>query len=188
MPVTTRDEETFMINDLLKLLRISEEWMDSKALTVEVGSSLAGDDAKTHPYDLSQGVAQSIAVAVDHLHCFRMTLTGTSDNVLRLHTYAPFTLLRGAIENAAIAVWVMSGASREERIVRHLRHELTSIKKLKKLLSLAGETVAPSTSERENELLAIADSCGIGRSKVTKEVTATEMVRAASETTGFLDR
>jgi hypothetical protein len=114
--MTTPDEEVVMINQLLNVLRISEEWMDAKALTVERGSAFAGDDAKTHPYELSQGVAQSIAVAVDHLHCFRMALTGTGDNVLQLHTYAPFTLLRGAIENASTAVWVMTGSSREERI------------------------------------------------------------------------
>src|SRR4051794_34543238 len=105
-----------MINELMKVLRVSEEWIGAKILTVETGSSLAGDDGKTHPYDLSQGVAQSIAVAVDHLHCFRTALTGTGDAVLRLHTYAPFTLLRGAVENAAIAVWMMSGSNREERL------------------------------------------------------------------------
>jgi len=40
------DEEEAMINDLLRVLRISEEWMDAKALTVEDGSAFAGDDAK----------------------------------------------------------------------------------------------------------------------------------------------
>ena len=185
--MTTPEEEHAMINELMKVLRISEEWIGAKVLTVESGSSFAGDDAKTHPYDLSQGVAQSIAVAVDHLHCFRMALTGTGDNVLRLHTYAPLTLLRGAVENAAIAVWIMTGSNREGRIVRHFRHELTSIKKLKKLLALAGETVAPGTHERENRILSLVDSFGINQAKVTKEVTATEMVRSASETAGFKD-
>jgi hypothetical protein len=66
--MTTIEEEHVMINGLMKALRISEERMDSKSLTVEAGSSLAGDDAKTHPYDVSTGVAQSLAVAIDHLH------------------------------------------------------------------------------------------------------------------------
>jgi len=114
-----------------------------------------------------------------------MALTGTGDNVLRLHTYAPFTLLRGAIENASTAVWVMTGSNREERVARHLRHELTSAKKLKKVLSEAGETIAPGTHEREKNLLAIANSYGVKRSKVAKEVTATEIVRSASESAGF---
>lgn len=159
--------------------------MDAKVLKVESGSSFAGDDAKTHPFDLSQGVAQSIAVSVDHLHCLRMALTGTSDNVLSLHAYAPFTLLRAAVENAAIAVWVMSESNQNERILRHIRHQLTSTKKLKRTLALAGETHAPVTNERENPLLDIADACGIDREQAAKEVTATEMVRSASETTGF---
>jgi hypothetical protein len=176
-----------MINELMRVLRVSEEWMDSKMLTVESGSSFAGDDAKTHPFDLSQGVAQSITMSVDHLHCLRMALTGTGDNVPRLHAYAPLTLLRAAVENAAIAVWVMSESNRNERILRYIRHQLTSIKKLKKTLALAGDAVAPVTSKREDSLLDIADACGIDRAQVTKEVTATEMVRSASETTGFKD-
>ena len=185
--MTTPEEEQVMINELLNVLRISEQWMAAKTTTVENSSSLAGDDAKTEPYQLSHGVAQSITNAIDHLHCFRMALTGTGDNILRLHTYAPFTLLRGAIENAAIAVWILSPSSRDDRIIRYLRHELTSAKKLKKILKVAGDPVAPGTHERENELLAIADARSIDRSKITDEVTATEIVKSASETTGFKD-
>jgi hypothetical protein len=183
--VATPEEEAVMMNELMRVLRVSEEWMDSKQVNVESGSSFAGDDAKTHPFDLSQGVAQSIAAAVDHLHCLRMALTGTGDNALRLHTYAPFTLLRATVENAAIAVWVMSASRRNERILRHIRHQLTSFKKLKKTLALAGDTDATITNERENSLLDIADACGIDRAQATKEVTATEMMRSASGATGF---
>jgi hypothetical protein len=132
----------------MRVLLVSEEWMDAKTLTVQPGSPFAGDDLKTHPFDLSQGVAQSIAMSVDHLHCLRMALTGTGDNVLRLHAYAPFTLLGAAVENAAIAVWDISHSSRNERILRHIRHQLTSIKKLKKTLTLAGDTVALVTNKR----------------------------------------
>lgn len=174
-----------MINELMRVLRTSEEWIDSNALAVESGSSFAGDDTKTHPFDLSQGVAQSITVAIDHLHCLRMALTGTGDNVLRLHAYAPFTLLGATVENAAIAVWVMPESNRKERILRHLRHQLTSIKKLKKTLAPAGDTVAPVTTGREDSLLDIADARGIDRARANKEVTAAEIVRSASETTGF---
>ena len=106
---------------------------------------------------------------------------GASDSVTSLTQM----MIRGAIENASIAVWLMTAPSREERIVRHLRHELTSAKKLKRILAGAGEVVASGTYQRENDLLAIADSCGIERSKVIKEVTATEIVRSASESTGF---
>jgi hypothetical protein len=76
-----------------------------------------------------------------------MALTGTNDNALRLHTYAPFTLLRAAIENAAIAMWVMSGPSREERIVRHLRHELTSILRSRPGLVVHGAMVRETPIE-----------------------------------------
>ena len=49
----------------------------------------------------------------------------------------------------------------------------------------ASSTDAPFTNERENSLPDIADACGIDRAQAPKEVTATEMVRWASETTGF---
>jgi hypothetical protein len=70
--MATDEEEHLMINELMNLLRISEEWIDAKTPAIEARSSLAGDDAKTKPYQLSSNVAQSITIAIDHLHCFRM--------------------------------------------------------------------------------------------------------------------
>jgi hypothetical protein len=185
--MTTTNDEQRLINELMNVLRISEDWMATKLATVEAGSPFAGDDARTHPYELSHGVTQSITNAIDHLHCFRMALTGTGDDVLRLHTYAPFTLLRGAIENSAIAVWVMSPPGRRDRIVRHLRHEMTSANKIKRILKEAGDPVAPGTHDRETALLAIAGAYSIEDSKIKKEVTATEIVKSASETVGLTD-
>jgi hypothetical protein len=186
--MTTPDEERVMINELLKILRVSEEWMAAKPTTVENGSSFSGDDAKTEPFQLSHGVAQSITNAVDHLHCFRMALTGTGDSVLRLHTYAPFTLLRGAIENAAIAVWVMSSNNRKERVTRHLWHELTSVRRLQSLLEAAGEPVGQVTLGRKNALLDLAAACGIDRRAVdNRDLTASIIVKSASDAAGLTD-
>ncbi|MET8630280.1 hypothetical protein ABZW30_42350 [Kitasatospora sp. NPDC004669] len=90
---------------------------------VPPGSSLAGDDAKTDPYQVSHAAQHAIQTAVDHLHCLRSSLVqheNTGQMTLLLHSYGSFTLLRGALENSARAVWLLAPAGRYERIRRRL--------------------------------------------------------------------
>ncbi|MFD8781300.1 hypothetical protein [Kitasatospora sp. NPDC059599] len=90
---------------------------------VPPGSSLAGDDARTDPYQVSHSAQHAIQAAVDHLHCLRSSLTQYEDTermTLLLYSYGSSTLLRGALENSARAVWLLAPTSRYERIRRRL--------------------------------------------------------------------
>ncbi|MFH9751371.1 hypothetical protein [Streptomyces griseus] len=74
------------------------------------GSALAGDDAKTDPYQISHSACTALSVAVDHLHCFRSTFAGDPQGnsvSITLHTHGQYSLLRGAFENSARAVWML---------------------------------------------------------------------------------
>ena len=68
------------------------------------------------------------AAAIDHLHCLRMAMRGPEPNSVAVHIQAPFSLARGALENASTAMWLMVPPGRQERIRRRLRYEMASVK------------------------------------------------------------
>jgi hypothetical protein len=78
------------------------------------GSPVRTDDARTHPYELSHGAWHSLSHAVDHLNCLRVLLRDAGV----IHMYAPYSLVRSALENASTAVWTLHPASRTERVAR----------------------------------------------------------------------
>lgn len=81
------------------------------------GSLLAADDAVLTPYHLSHAAQSALNIAVDNLHALR-NLVAESHLV---HPWAPFTLLRASLENAATAVWLLAPRDRDQRLVRRLR-------------------------------------------------------------------
>ena len=80
-------------------------------------SELAADDTAVMPY-LVSGLAQSaIAQASDHLEAFRSLL----QDLRVVHPWAQYTLLRGALENASTALWLIAPDLPDERRFRALR-------------------------------------------------------------------
>lgn len=126
--MTTATEEDQYLRRILALLDSARPYesltqSNSKQWNVQPGSALAGDDAKTDPYQLSHNAWNALSVAVDHLHCFRSTFAGDpQDNSvsITLHTHGQYSLLRGAFENSARAVWMLGPAQRLVRVQRRL--------------------------------------------------------------------
>ncbi|MFD6107445.1 hypothetical protein ACFWFQ_32820, partial [Nocardia salmonicida] len=84
---------------------------------VASGSSLAGDDAASDPYQVSHVVMSSMTAGIDHLHALKVLVR----DARVLHNLAPFTLARGALENLSLAFWVLHPQQRDVRIERALR-------------------------------------------------------------------
>jgi hypothetical protein len=84
---------------------------------VSPGSSLAGDDRASDPYQTSHLIRLCLTAAADHLHAVKVLVVEQE----MLHIAAPASLARGAIENAATAVWVLGPSQRDERVMRTLR-------------------------------------------------------------------
>ncbi|MDH6137986.1 hypothetical protein P3T37_007429 [Kitasatospora sp. MAA4] len=128
------DDDTEQLRATVASLdRLLEQYEPLRELHWQVpsGSPLAGDDAKTDPYQVSHSVQHAVQAAADHLHCLRSSLVQHMDAervTLVLHTYGSFTLLRGALENSARAVWLLAPASRYERIRRRLALQNDDIK------------------------------------------------------------
>ncbi|CAM4486850.1 hypothetical protein NONI108955_34290 [Nocardia ninae] len=97
--------------------RVTERIGDSRDFLVTPGSSLAGDDAASSPYQVSHVVKSSITAGVDHLHALKVLIRDAHV----LHALAPFSLARGALENLSIAYWVLLPSQRNVRIEHALR-------------------------------------------------------------------
>lgn len=82
-------------------------------------SSLAGDDERTRPFQVSHSARSLVSGALDHLHA----LANLVETAKVLHDSASFTLVRAALEQSATAAWLIAPASRPERISRRLRLE-----------------------------------------------------------------
>ncbi len=81
------------------------------------GSRLQADDALTDPYRLSHQVVLALISAVDHFEALRLLVQDAGVMPAR----APFTLLRAALENASVAVWLLAPDDRKLRVLRLLR-------------------------------------------------------------------
>lgn len=151
------------------------------------GSSLAGDDRRTHPHEVSHAAIQSVGAGVDHLHALRRTLTGRDPAHVALHTYAPFTLIRAALENAAAAVWLVAPAGRPERLTRRLRLEMKSLQEMQRFFRVADIPGSDEVQRRQDRVFGLADTTGIDHAELTAHLTITEVLKEAEKVAGLRD-
>lgn len=141
--ITDPGEELEWAKALLKMLdehsalnaRINE-WPEAQP-----GSAMFGDDKATHPLPTSACVHYLMLAGADNLAGLRSLLveSETATNLqLNLHPFAPYTLLRNAIECASTAIWILAPSTRHERVLRTARIELEDAKKNKAALTNIG--------------------------------------------------
>ncbi|MFJ8249953.1 hypothetical protein [Streptomyces sp. NPDC094466] len=158
---------------------------DSKQWQVQPGSVLAGDDAKTDPYQVSHSAWNALGVAVDHLHCFRSTFAGDpQDNsvAITLHTHGQYSLLRGAFENSARAVWMLGPAQRLERIQRRLCIQAGEHKNADRMTALLKQEPKRPLDMRMQQLTELVVNAGTApddAKKALKPAPYSEIVREA---------
>jgi hypothetical protein len=136
----TQEDEEAAFKELNRLFVVIDRWQTGdehgNGLSVQPHSSLAADDRASNPYRLSHAAIHGIAGAIDHLHSLPMLIQGAAS----LHTFAPFTLNRAAIEGAAVAVWLLAPQSRDERIRRRLVLATQNARDMNGALTAMGET------------------------------------------------
>lgn len=168
------DEQEYLV----RLLRLGERQVqrhrnleaNPQASEIQAGSPLAGDESRSHPYQVGHGAWHALTVALDHLMCLHSSLCrdngdqagrgerGERREVL-IHTHAQFTLIRAGLENAARAVWLLRPKDRATRITRRLamqRSETVQSYKMRGLLSDPGRRTKEEALRELNTLLAAA--------------------------------
>jgi hypothetical protein len=187
-------DEQQELRKLVQLLERAQPWEEltgnpSDIWRVQPGSALAGDDAKTNPYQLSHAAWHALTVAVDHVHCLRTSLLGElkgSHLLVQIHTHAQSSLVRGAIENGARAVWLLGPATRLARVKRRLSLEAMDVRHSYRLRELVKAPTPRTKEQRERQLRDLAIAAGVPDAEVKKALNSPQykdIVREAGDLT-----
>jgi hypothetical protein len=138
------------------------------------GSALSADDEYLYPYRLSDAAWHALSHAVDHLSCLRAVVRDAG----LIHMYAPFSLLRAALENASAAVWMLQPTVSQDRLTRRLRLAADDIRNDEKVRQLTGRAAVRPKWERLNEVREIAGRASLDERLVLSGTNYSEIVGA----------
>jgi len=144
------------------------------------GSPMRGDDERLDPYQISHAVHNSLSHGVDHLHCLRTVLRDAAV----IHMYAPYSLVRSALENASTAVWMLQPPGRADRLTRRLRLAAADIRNGEEAKRLAQQSGPRTEAERIEQVRTIAQQAGIDPDVAVSRVGFGQIVKAAGGGSG----
>jgi hypothetical protein len=133
------------------------------------------------PNQVSYAVRAAMTAAIDHLGCLRDSLFewSASDRVTaRIHIYGQFALVRGALENASRAVWMLELDDRDERILRRLQLEWSEVRAQEQVRDAIGPP-GRSMSDRFDDLTVLMQPTGIDPDEIRSGASYATMVKAA---------
>ena len=119
--------------------------------------------------------------AVDHLGCLRDSLfewSGSDRVTARIHIYGQFALVRGALENASRAVWMLELDDRDERILRRLQLEWSEVYAQERVRDAIGPP-GRSMSDRFDDLIVLIQPTRIDPDEIKSGAGYATMVKAA---------
>ena len=152
--------------------------------TVQPGSELHQDDALLHPFPLSAAAQTALSVAQEHWRVLLASLAGErseGQQVVELHINGQYSLVRGALENATRAIWLLGPDDSQTRIVRRLKLKNQEFRKAVNLRREEGQPNAGRWEERRTTLAAIAHRAQV--SFGNDRVTYTDIVKDAGDRT-----
>ena len=121
--------EFFRWND--SLFEASQSTSSASTWSIAADSSIAKDDEASSPFLMSGHLLSQIHAAVEHIDACGRLLRGDSGVI---HVQADYTLIRSAIESAALAHWVLMPGQRPERVRRVLRVAMQDTRDAAKLI------------------------------------------------------
>ncbi|MGB7448813.1 MAG: hypothetical protein WA892_06755 [Ornithinimicrobium sp.] len=113
----SEEEASAQLRSLLDQALRRHEHYEREPWSVPEGTSLASDDARSQPLQVSHAVQALASVADDHL----MTLRALFVDANSLPTLAGASLVRGALETAAAGLWILDAETRKQRVTNCLR-------------------------------------------------------------------
>lgn len=139
----------------------------------QAGSSLAGDDRWTSPFQISHYIRLLISVAADQLHALDNLINGSGT----VHPYACSPLIRASIENACMAYWLMDGPTRRARSTRLFRLHWDGVNKRAKFQASAPALAGVADrSARQSRLIEFARAHGIAAREIKERLVITDVV------------
>jgi hypothetical protein len=180
------DEDGPYYAELLRTLAAVDGWLarlDPVAVRPQPppGSPMRADDQRLDPYQISHASWHSLSHGVDHLNCLRTLLRETGV----IHMYAPYSLVRSALENASAAVWMLQPPSRADRLTRRLQFAAADIRNGEQARQLAKQAGPRTEAERLDQVRQIAQQAGIDPAAAVRRVGFAKIVEAAGGAPGL---
>jgi hypothetical protein len=144
------------------------------------GSDLETDDKLAHPFTVSPFPWSAITAAVSHLGALRDSLfhmIGPTEVRARIHTHGQLTLVRGALENASMAVWLLEDDRSVERIVRRMQQDWEEVRQLEVVRIEIGSPSPKTMVDREKEMTDLLIRVGGDPSRLKKRPGYGEIVK-----------
>ena len=153
------------------------------------GSELEADDKRAHPFTVSSASWSAITAAVSHLGTLRDSVfwsTAPAQVHARIHTHGQLTLVRGALENASLAFWLLEDDQSEERIFRRMQEDWEEVRQLEVVRAELGSLSVKTMTERETEMTNLLVDIGCDPTRLKKRPSYGEIVKlaGASQPTG----
>jgi hypothetical protein len=133
-----------------------------KTAEIQAGSRLASDDAATAPHQMTHAMTACLTHAVDHLEALRLWLFKAQ----RVPAWATFSVARGAIENAATAVWLQTSDDQATRVRRRIKLHVRDIRDGTRFRDLVDAPPPRPAEQRLDELVELGKPFGIDSSDV----------------------
>lgn len=169
-------EEDAKLRNLGQALDSVRRWeglvgQENGAWRATAGSDLAADDALSHPYEVSPAAWAAIVAAVSHLGTLRDSLfhhVGANEIIAWLHTHGQLTLVRGALENASMALWLLESDMSGERIFRRIQRDWAERRELDIVREEINAPGPKSMQEYEREVSGFLARIGADPAKLKK--------------------
>ncbi|KLO30567.1 hypothetical protein ABW16_06595 [Mycolicibacter heraklionensis] len=155
---------------------------DPDDFPVESSSSLAGDDAKSHPFEVSLALRHIINASVDQLHGVKVVVRDANYQ----HLAVSNTLVRAALENTATGLWILGPKARPERIERALRWHARNYHDFANYVTSSGSSAADMLKRNAGNLDLIGDVAerlGINAKRAKSGFKVTEPIKGGAQYT-----
>lgn len=179
----TQAEAARHYQDLGYFLEKVESWHSKISVPFKVHpeSTLGLANQMSEPFQASHSLSYLRLTAVDHLHAVRTLLVEAKSQ----HIFAPYSLLRASIENAAVGLWLVKDSSARSIAIRSLKLEWANHCDRKNAYEAIG---APSDEidDREHRFKSLEDHYGMKKEGLRARPPGfRKMIDEASETYGF---
>lgn len=139
--------------DRLRLVAAMEQQNSGKHFDIALpGSDLSVDDESMGYLPTSHLVGHCLSVSLDALRTVRFVLQcPEADGGIRLPMAGHYSVLRTAIESAALAIWLLEPDERRRRLVRSFQARADDIKHDNQLVKVMTEDLPVDSRERTSQ-------------------------------------
>ena len=163
------------VRKLCQRIEELEPVMHGQIAEIQPSSLLWIDDLAVDPLRMSSAAVRSVVSAIDHLHTLRVVLSQVGMPVV-----SGFTLMRGAFEASAAAVWLLEPHNADERHLRLLQDAWTDFADANTLIATEGQ-ISESVAVRENNLTTATASAGIALKNAREKTSTSEKLKAIEQ-------